>query len=452
MALISRGLLIVLAMAACVLAASLAAADTIDDAVRAEMSAKKIPGLALAIVADGKPTRIRGYGVANLEWNVPVGEDTIFQSGSVGKQFTASLVMLLVREGKIGLDDAIGKYLRPTPDSWKDVKVRHLLTHTAGISNALYDKIDMRQEYSEDELAQKIAALPLDFPPGSKWSYSNSGYVLLGILIHKATGKFYGDLLKERIFGPAGMTTARIISEPDIVAHRAAGYRLVKGEIKNQEYVSPALNTTADGSLYLTIRDMVRWDEALRGEKLLTRAELDTMWTPVRLTSGKTSPYGFGWGVSQINGHRLIEHSGGWQGFNTHIARYVDDKLTVIVLTNLAGARLGSLAHKVAETLKAELKPKVRVPVAVEARILDTYVGKYRLTPEAVLMIARDGDHLTMQRPGQAKSELSAESPTQFFVKGADEGQLKFESDAHGKISGMVYHIGGFDLEAPKVQ
>ena len=176
-------------------------------------------------------------------------------------------------------------------------------------------------------------------------------------MIHKATGKFYGDLLQERILAPAGMATARLINEPDIIPNRAAGYRLVKNQLKNQEYVSPALNTTADGSLYITIRDMVRWDEALRAEKLLTTDELKTMWTPVKLTDGKTAPYGFGWGVSAVNNHRLIEHGGAWQGFTTHIARYVDDKLTVIILTNSANADPTAIAHKVAGLINAELKP-----------------------------------------------------------------------------------------------
>jgi CubicO group peptidase (beta-lactamase class C family) len=336
-----------------------AAADAIDDAIQTEMALHKIPGLALAIVADGKPVRMRGYGTANLEWSAPVTEDTIFQSGSVGKQFTASLVMLLVRDRKIGLDDPIGKYFRPAPEIWKDIKVRHLLSHTAGISNKLYDEqIDLRKDYSEDDLVKKIASNPLDFPPGSRWSYSNPGYVLLGILIHKATGTFYGDLLKERIFVPTGMATARIINEPDIIPHRAAGYRLVRNVIKNQEYVSPTLNTTADGSLYFTVRDMVRWDEALRKEKLLTRAELQTMWTPMKLNSGKMAAYGFGWAVTEVNKHRLIEHGGAWQGFTTHIARYVDDKLTVIVLTNSANANPTAIAHELAGIQNAPLKSK----------------------------------------------------------------------------------------------
>jgi D-alanyl-D-alanine carboxypeptidase len=352
-----RSLILIAVFSGLLAAASPASADAIDAAIRSAMSAQKIPGLALAIVSHGGPARIRCYGLANLEWNVPVGEDTIFQSGSVGKQFTASLVMLLVREGKLGLDDPIDKYLRPGSPHWKGLKVRHLLTHTAGISNNLYNQIDLRKDYSEDELTRKIGETPLDFAPGSKWMYSNPGYVLLGILIHKATGRFYGDLLKERIFTPAGMTTARIINEPDIVPRRAAGYQLVDKEIKNQDYVSPTLNTTADGSLYITIRDMVRWDAALRGEKLLTRAELRTMCTPTKLTSGFAVPYGFGWTVIEVNGHpHLVEHDGAWQGFMTHIARYVDDRLTVIVLMNSANAEPAGIAHKVAGIVRADRK------------------------------------------------------------------------------------------------
>ena len=176
-----RRSLVTIGLGLCLIAPLSVAADAIDDTIRSEMAARKIPGLALAIVAQGKPARMQGYGLANLEWNAPVGEDTIFQSGSVGKQFTASLVMLLVRDGKIGLDDLIAKYFQPAPDIWQDIKVRHLLTHTAGISNKLYTQIDLRKDYTEDELAKKIGSIPLDFPPGSKWRYSNPGYVLLGI-------------------------------------------------------------------------------------------------------------------------------------------------------------------------------------------------------------------------------------------------------------------------------
>ena len=319
----------------------------VDDYIKDEMQKQRIPGLSIAVIKSGKIVLVKGYGFANVEHQVPVKAETIFQSGSVGKQFTATAVMMLVEEGKIVLDDRISKYLTEAPESWKEITVRHLLTHTAGTTDYPRD-FDFRRDYTEDELLKRAAAIPLAFQPGEKWSYSNLGYVMLGILIHKVSGKFYGDFLQERIFKPLGMNTARIISESDIVMNRAAGYRMVKGELKNQQWVSPSLNTTADGALYLTALDMAKWDAALYTEKLLKKSSLDQMWTPVKRNDGKTHPYGFGWGLGEVRGHRKVEHGGAWQGFKMFILRYVDDQLTVVVFANLAQANDGKIARGVA--------------------------------------------------------------------------------------------------------
>jgi CubicO group peptidase (beta-lactamase class C family) len=339
----------------------------VDAVVGAEMREQRIPGLALAVLRDGKVVKGQGYGLANVELNVAVKPETVFQTGSVGKQFTATAVMMLVEEGKVGLDDKLSKYLAGTPEVWKDVTVRNLLTHTSGITDytdSEYTKagglINLRGDYTEAELYQKLIQLPLNFETGTKWKYSNTGYVLLGFLIHKVTGEFYGDFLQERIFRPLGMTSTRIISEADIVPNRSSGYELVKGEIKNQEWVSATLNTTADGALYTNVLDLEKWDAALYTERLLKRASFEQMWTPVRLKDGKTYPYGFGWFLNEANGHRLIEHDGAWQGFTMNISRYVDDSLTVIVMTNLDSehAKPERVAHGVAGLYVEALKGK----------------------------------------------------------------------------------------------
>jgi CubicO group peptidase (beta-lactamase class C family) len=331
----------------------------VDSFIQASIRQQRIPGLALAVMRDGKIVKAQGYGLSNIELDVPVSPQTIFQSGSVGKQFTATGIMMLVEEGKVGLDDKVAKYFPGAPDSWKKVTVRNLLTHTSGIKDYTDKNFDYRRDYTEEDLLKILQTLPFDFAPGDKWSYSNSGYMLLGILIHKVTGKFYGDFLQERIFGPLGMTTTRIISEQDIVPNRAAGYRLVKGVIKNQEWVSPSLNTTADGALYFTVLDLANWDAALYTEKLIKQTSLDEMWTPVKLNDGKTYPYGFGWRVHEMNGHRLIEHGGSWQGFTTGISRYVGDKLTVVALCNLDSrhARPEEIIHGVAGLYVPALTP-----------------------------------------------------------------------------------------------
>src|ERR1700741_2147514 len=310
-------------------------ANKIDEYLRTQMQAQQIPGVALAVVKDGKIVLARGYGLANVEHQVPVKPETIFQSGSTGKQFTATAVMMLMEEGKLSLEDKITKYFTDAPASWSDITIRHLLTHTSGMTDYPSD-FDMRRDYTEDELFQRMKPIPLAFQPGEKWSYSNLAYVMLGILIHKVSGKFYGDFLQERIFKPLDMTTARIISEADIVPNRAAGYRIANGQLKNQDWVSPSLNTTADGALYFTVYDMAKWDAALYTEKLLHRSSLEQMWTPVKLNNGQTIPYGFGWGLGVVRGHQILEHGGSWHGFKAQISRYVDDKLTIIVFANQA--------------------------------------------------------------------------------------------------------------------
>jgi len=329
----------------------------IDDYVQAEMKRQRIPGVSLAIVKNGQIVVAKGYGLANVEHQVPVKPETIFQSGSMGKQFTATAVMMLVEEGKVSLDEKISKYLGEVPEAWQNITVRHLLTHTSGLTDYPED-FDFRRDYTEDELLKRAQAITPAFKPGEKWQYSNLAYVTLGILIHKVSGQFYGDFLQARVFKPLGMSNTRIISEADIVPNRAAGYRYVKDELKNQNWVSPTLNTTADGALYFNVLDVAKWDAALYGESLLKTASLQQMWTPVKLNNQKTYDYGFGWGFSQINGHRIIEHGGAWQGFTSYIGRYVDDKITVIVLDNLAGGNAGKIGRHVTAIYNPELARK----------------------------------------------------------------------------------------------
>lgn len=328
----------------------------VDAHVRSEIQKQRIPGLSLAVIKNGQIILAKGYGFANVEHQVPVQAETIFQTGSVGKQFTAMAVMMLVEDGKLSLEDKITKYFTDAPAAWQNITVRHLLTHTAGTTDYPSD-FDFRRDYTEADLYNRAQVIPLAFQPGEKWSYSNLGYVMLGILIHKVSGKFYGDFLQERIFKPLEMNTARIISEEDIVPNRSAGYRLVKGELKNQEWVAPSINTTADGALYLTIYDMAKWDAALYTEKLLRGSSLQQMWTRVKLNNGKIEDYGFGWSLNDVRGHRIIEHGGSWQGFKAHIARYVDEKLTVVVFANLSQANPAKIAHDVAALYNPELTP-----------------------------------------------------------------------------------------------
>jgi len=342
-----------------VLAAQFAAADQPADEVtrfvRAEMEKQHVPGLALLVSRDGQPIRAEGYGLANVELQVSVRPETIFQSGSVGKQFTATAVMMLVEAGRVRLEDPLSQYFPQGPAWWQKVTIRELLSHTAGFTDYPKD-FDLRKDYSEDQLLKIVGAIPPAYPPGTDWSYSNLGYLTLGILIHRVTGEFYGDFLQQRVFKPLGMSTTRIISEEDIIPNRSAGYRWVDGRLKNQEWVSPVLNTTADGSLYFSVLDLAKWDAALYGEKLLKSSSLQQMWTVAALHDGKPNSghYGYGWFIGDKKGHHVVEHEGQWQGFETQISRYVDDRLTVVVLTNLDDAKPEQIADGIAEIYLAQ--------------------------------------------------------------------------------------------------
>jgi CubicO group peptidase (beta-lactamase class C family) len=322
--------------------------NKLDTFAASEMQQQKIPGMAVVIVQRGEVVAAKGYGYANVELGVPVTSETIFQAGSLGKQFTAVAVMLQVEEGKLALDDSITKYFPTAPATWRPITVRQLLTHTSGIPDFVTEAehpkpgvqaIDYRRDYTEAQLEEMAFSLPLAFEPGSRWSYSNTGYVLLGILVHKVSGKFYGDVLQERVFTPLGMKTTRIISEADIVPNRAAGYRLVNGEIRNQEWVAPSLNTTADGSLYLSALDLIAWEKALRAGALLKPASWAQVYSPVTLNSGKSYPYGFGWAIGESAGRPWYYHGGTWQGFRTYISRHLAEDLTVVLLTNLGDTK-----------------------------------------------------------------------------------------------------------------
>lgn len=310
--------------------------DAVDAIVRAELTRQQVPGIALAVVSKGSVLKAAGYGEANVEHRIAVTPQTIFQSGSLGKQFTAVALMRQVEAGRLSLSDPLSKFFQGAPASWRAITVRHLLTHTSGIPDYTQGLVDYRRDYSEDELVKLAYRLKPQFPAGAHWDYSNTGYVLLGILIRKVSGRFYGEVLQAEVFEPLGMKTARVISEADLIPHRAAGYQLVEGQLKNQDWVAPQLNTTADGSLYLSLDDLLAWEQAVRARRILKPESWQQVFAPVRLNSGKTYPYGFGWFVDDFSGQPRQHHSGSWQGFKTYFSRYLGDDLSVIVLGNSA--------------------------------------------------------------------------------------------------------------------
>jgi CubicO group peptidase (beta-lactamase class C family) len=322
----------------------------LDAYVKAEMLRNHIPGLSLAVVRDGQLVLAKGYGWANAELSVPARPDTVYQLASVTKQFTATAIMILVEEGKISLEDKITKFLPDLPAAWSEVTVRQLLTHTSGIKSytSLRDFTrTLRKDYTHAEIIKLVSELPPDFPPGERWRYNNTGYFLLGMIIERVSGKPYGEFLSDRIFKPLQMTSTRVNDLTEVIPNRAAGYAWRGNRLRQGEYTSPT-QPYAAGALVSTVVDLAKWDAALYTEKLVKQATLRRMWMPARLNDGKPTGYGFGWGVEDYRGHRLIGHGGGIPGFSTQISRFVDDRVTVVVLCNLEGGSSDALAKGVA--------------------------------------------------------------------------------------------------------
>ncbi|HEY1978120.1 MAG TPA: serine hydrolase domain-containing protein [Candidatus Baltobacteraceae bacterium] len=372
----------------------------VDAFMTQEMVRTHVPGAAVGIYSRGTMLLAKGYGLANVELAVPVKPQTIFQSGSVGKQFVSAAIMMLVEQGRISLGDGIAKYFPGAPASWAAIKIENLLSHTSGLAEYETDArtgpngpFYLRLDFTENQLLQKIEALPIENAPGARWAYRNTNYVLLGILIHRVTGLFYADYLAKHIFKPLGMTSTRLISEADVIPNRAAGYQWQNETLKNQDWVSPTFNSTADGALYFNVLDLAKWDAALYTTRLLKQSSLDRIWTVYRLNDGRPNPaqYGFAWRIHTQNGHRIVEHGGAWQGFTCQIARYTGDSLTVVVLTNLdAGhARPDYAAHVIAGLVDAALLPQKLTAIAgPDPRVM------------ASLRSALDRRHLTALWPG----------------------------------------------------
>jgi D-alanyl-D-alanine carboxypeptidase len=329
-------------------------ADKIDDYIVWQMRQLHIPGVSLAIVRDGRTIKAQGYGFANLELKAPATKDTVYEIGSNTKQFTAAAIMMLVEENKIRLENPLTKYFPEAPQSWRDITIRHLLTHTSGIQNhvavphwldVFRTNLSFETAPTRDELLKMFFKLPLEFQPGETWAYDNTGYYLLGIIIEKASGKSYWQFLDEHIFKPLGMNATHNTDPQPIVPNRASGYEWKHDHFENRPVLLPTIAFSA-GSLLSTVEDMAKWDAALSTEKLLKKSSLDQMWTATITKDGADAPfnYGFGWFIDSYHGHRLVQHSGGTPGFSSVIYRFLDDKLTIIILTNHSDRIVDQLA------------------------------------------------------------------------------------------------------------
>lgn len=389
----------------------------------------------------------KGFGSANLEWDIPNSPTTKFRLGSLTKQFTAACILLLQERGKLNVDDPVKNYMTDAPAAWEKVTIFNLLTHTSGIPSFTEFSDYAATEgiaTTSEKLVLRFRDKALEFPPGEKMSYSNSGYVLLGYLIEKISGQPYSQYVQENIFRPLQMQDSGYDSNSAIIMHRASGYTPSDKGVMNAGYIDMTIPFSA-GGLYSTAEDLARWEQGLFGGKVLSPTSLQKMTTPF------LHNYAFGLAVTTLNGHRIIEHTGGIEGFNTALAYYPEDKLTVVVLSNLNGEAPLNIANKLAALAHGEgvVLPTERDEVSVTSAILAKYVGVYEVDHGFNLVMTLEDGKLMTQATGQPKFQLFAESDTKFFLKVVD-AEVEFFTNEKGEVTHLVLHQGGRDITGTK--
>jgi D-alanyl-D-alanine carboxypeptidase len=447
---------LVLALVVGLAAVSGTRADEVDDYVLAQMSRQHIPGLSLAVLKDGKPVKVQGYGVANLELGTRATPETVYQIGSVSKQFIAAGIVRLSVEGKVGLDDPVRKYLGDAPEAWQAITVRHLLTHTSGLVRET-PGLQLKAQSEIDAIRAGYSA-PLVFAPGEKWQYSNLGYFVLAEIISRASQIPWPQYLQERIFGPLGMSATRTTTVEELIPHRASGYHWRDDNQYRNAPIVPGVRPS--GAFLSSVLDLARWDAALYSDELFAPPQRELMWTPVKLNGGAEKPYGFGWEVGKVGSHRQVKHAGTMLGFRSQLLRFPDDRLTIVVLTNATQATPEKIALGVATRYLPDLKPlqSQRVVAKLPSDILDRYTGRYQLPGDRVLTVARSEGHLTVSMALQGLGKeidpllqgvsmdlalLTPETATRFFDEGDPRSTYIFSPDAEGRLQFVIEDQNG---------
>lgn len=429
-----------LLLAVCLLAQCAPAQDVAqraDPFVQAFADQKQFQGVAL-LARDGKPLYRKAFGLANAEWNVANTPDTKFRLGSITKQFTSALVLQLVEQGKIRLDDSIRKYYAEAPEAWQPVTIHHLLCHQSGIPSytalpGFFDKMAATAR-TPAEIIQLTQDKPLRFAPGAKFEYDNTGYILLGYVIEKVTGKKYAEQLRAAILEPLGMNDTGYDTYTAILPHRAEGYQSAGGKLERAPFLDMSLPYAA-GSLYSTADDLSKWDRALNGTAVLSEDSKKKMWTPNLMN------YGYGWVIGKRHGAASQEHGGGINGFNTMIIRIPDEKLLAVVLANantpatdrIAAGLLGIALGKPVEP------PRPHTRVELTAEQMKPFEGSYALNAGFVLKVWVEKGRLMTQATGQGPVPLDPMSPVRFF-NDAVNAEIEFQRDGDGKYGSLTLY------------
>ncbi len=398
------------------------------------------------VTKEGQPLLRKGYGLANREWQTANGPDVKYRLGSITKQFTAAAILQLVERGKLSLEEPIGKYYTEAPAAWEKVTIHQLLNHTSGIPSytaipRFFNKQAM-MPMTPAEIVKLTQDKPLEFDPGTKFKYNNSGYILLGYVIEKVSGGSYDEYVRKNLLEPLGLKDTGYDWNTTVIPKRASGHE-PNGKL------APHLDMSvpfAAGSLYSTADDLVKWAEALESGKVVSKESY------AKMTTAYLSKYGYGLVMDKSEGHDVIGHGGGINGFNTLLMRAPAEKVTVVVLANQNGPAADTMGKELmAMYFGKDVKPRpVLTEVKQPVEKMDAVTGQYELRPGFVLKVWREGEQMVTQATGQGKMPVFALSENRYFSKLVD-AQLEFKRGEDGKATGLVLHQGGRQMEWKRI-
>lgn len=421
----------------------------VDEYMNARLDVKGFGG-AVLIMKGGTPLAAKGYGFANAETKVPIKADTKFRIGSITKQFTAAMVLMLQEDGKLNVQDPVCKYLDPCPEAWKPVTLHHLLSMTSGITSitSLPNwRTELRfKDLSPAEVVAQVAALPLKAAPGEVYEYSNTNYIVLGSIIEKLSGKSYEQVLNERIINPLGLKNTGLDDGKKQLTNSASGYTMEKNSAAKADPVS-IITPFSAGAMYSTTEDLYTWQSALLDGRVFKKKEsLDAMLTPNK------NNYAYGLIVlTDRKNRKRVTHGGGIEGFLSDAVYFPEEKLFIAALTNNDRGAVGEVMAALDAIAAGEpyTLPKKRVAIKIDPAVLDTYVGEYQLGPVMTFKIERGPDGLTFEPTNQSRVPLYAETETEFFLTVVD-ATVKFVKDGAGKVTGLEFTQAGRTSRAPK--
>ncbi len=442
-------------MVACLMFVALAhtRSDGADAAARMEAMVQKHVATeqftgAVLVAKRGAAVFDRAYGLANREWDIANTPTTHFRIGSITKQFTAVAVLLLEERGQLELTDPVSAHMPDAPAAWSKITLHHLLTHTSGISNVTRDPefiLWKFQPTTVQTMVGRFRDLPLDFPAGERHAYSNSNYLVLGLIVEKLSGQKFGEFLLENVLNPLGLNNTGVDSNLEILPRRASGYWRRGDHILNAPYSDMSVPHAA-GAMYSTTHDLWRWAEAIFGDKLLTPASRAKLLAPIQ------DNYALGVRVATFQGRKLIEHGGNISGFSSFLRHYPEQAVTVVVLSNLTTGIVEELLGQLSAAAFEggdDAKP-TRAAITVPTAILETYCGVYEVGGGRQVIFRLVNGGLTAQPTGQEVMLVLAESETKFFFKTV-ETEVEFVRDESGRVTHLMMKRDGRTRKAPRI-